>query len=150
MSPLFSKETLTQIRLHKERSIFVFIVFILVIVNLTSLLRTVELLQAKRERIPFIFLGFKFAGLESIFQDIPYVGYYTNKSLDNPEHAAQFAQAQYLLTPTILDLDYKKHEFILFDCTSEDVAFAKMQSMRATPLKRNKFGIILARQNVWN
>ena len=78
-----------------------------------------------------------------------YVGYFTDRDQNLDETAAEFAQAQYAIAPTILDMNYQKHELILLDCTDETVAMAKVKELGAIPLKRNKFGIILAKQRKW-
>ena len=100
----------------------------------------------QRKLIPYTFLGFKFSGLSELFRDhkIDYVSYYTDKDLSVNQHLAQFSQAQYIVAPIILDLNNTKHEFILFDCTSEEKAFTKIKEIGAVALRKNKFGIILA------
>ena len=81
-----------------------------------------------------------------MFKDVKYVGYYTDRNLEESPAAAKFAQAQYILVPAILDLNKTDHEFILFDCSREEIARRKIEEIKALPLKRNKFGIILARK----
>ena len=98
-----------------------------------------------RHKIPYIFVGYKFSGLEDVLKNSTYISYYTDKDMNNRQNALQYAQAQYVLTPTILDRGKTPHEYILFDCTSEEVAWKKMKEMGALPLRRNQFGILLAR-----
>ena len=60
----------------------------------------------------------------------------------------QFAQAQLVLAPAILDtnLSDPRYKFILFDCSSEKIAFQKIQELGLIPLKRNNLGIILTKR----
>jgi hypothetical protein len=96
-----------------------------------------------RKTIPLHSLGFQFMGLENVFKDIRTVGYYTDKNLDNPLAIAQFEQAQYMLAPTVLDLNHTQYRWVIFDCTSPQVAIDAIKSLGFTPSKiRN--GIIVA------
>lgn len=99
-----------------------------------------------RKHVPFGFSGFKFVGLHDEFRNIRYVGYYTDKDMSLNQNAAQFAQAQYVLAPVILDLNNVEREFLILDCTSEAKALEKIKEIKALPLKKNQFGIILARK----
>ena len=76
------------------------------------------------------------------------IGYYTDKDLNQKQPAMQFAQAQLVLAPAILDTDINnpRHQFILFDCTTEKKALQKIQALGLIPLKRNNRGIILAKR----
>ena len=71
-----------------------------------------------RTTIPLHSLGFQFMGLENVFKDVRTVGYYTDKDLNNPLAIAQFEQAQYMLAPTVLDLNHTQYHWVIFDCTS--------------------------------
>jgi len=109
-----------------------------------TLLDEVTKLRKLRAIKPYAFAGEKFAGLQELLAGERYVGYYTDKDLDVNKDAQQFAQAQYTLAPVILDLNNTQHRYILFDCTSPDVALRTMKQVGALPLRRNQFGIILA------
>lgn len=138
--------SLDRMPLMKPKSIFILALLLVVAVNLAQSFDDLLDLYSKRQKNPFFFSGYIFQGLENIFKDIKYVGYYTDKSLDENPAAAKFAQAQYMLAPTILDLNSTDHEFILFDCSREEIARQKIKEINATALKKNKFGIILARR----
>jgi len=106
-------------------------------------LRTIY--QAKQV-MPYSFSGHKFLGLEEIFKDVAYAGYYTDKDMEELRNATQFAQAQLILAPTILDLNNLGHEYTIFDCSSPELAFQKIKEAGLKPLKKNQFGIILAKR----
>ena len=96
-----------------------------------------------RTTIPLHSLGFQFMGLESVFKDVRTVGYYTDKDLNNSLAIAQFEQAQYMLAPTVLDLNHTQYHWVIFDCTSPKKALDAIKGLEFTPLKiRN--GIIVA------
>jgi hypothetical protein len=96
-----------------------------------------------RTTIPLHSLGFQFMGLENVFKGIRTVGYFTDKDLVNPLAIAQFEQAQYMLAPTVLDLNHTQYHWVIFDCTSPQSAMGAIQRLGFTPLKINH-GIILA------
>ena len=109
---------------------------------LTSYGQAISQLQ-DRTTVPLHSLGFQFMGLENIFKDVRTVGYYTDKDLDSPLAIAQFEQAQYMLAPTILDLNHTEYHWIILDCTSSQVAMETIKRLGLTPLKTRN-GIILA------
>ena len=127
------------------RTAFILAVLLVVMSNVLASFKDLRDLHVQRQKIPYFFSGYIFSGLEGIFKKMKYVSYYTDKSMDSAPYAAQFAQAQYVLAPAVLDLNNTGHEFILFDYIDEKKAFKKMKELKAIPLKRNKFGIILAR-----
>jgi hypothetical protein len=96
-----------------------------------------------RTSVPLHSLGFQFMGLENVFRGVPTVGYYTDKDLDNPLAIAQFEQAQYTLAPTVLDLNHTQYHWVIFDCTSPQMAMGMIRHLGLTPMKINH-GIILA------
>jgi hypothetical protein len=96
-----------------------------------------------RTTIPLHSLGFQFLGLENVFKDVRTVGYFTDKNLDQPLAIAQFEQAQYMLAPTVLDLNNTQYHWVILDCTSPQVAMETIKRLGLTPLKAHN-GIILA------
>ena len=93
--------------------------------------------------VPLHSLGFQFMGLENVFKDVRTVGYYTDKDLNNPLAIAQFEQAQYMLVPTVLDLNNTQYHWVIFDCTSLQAAREAITGLGFTALEINH-GIILA------
>jgi hypothetical protein len=113
---------------------------------------------AIRRAIPFTFYGDAFAGLNQVLAGEKYLGYYTDKDIQDPKYSAQFEQAQLTLAPIILertDVSFQKtmeasirgtagHRFILFDCREEKDCWRKIAEIKARPLKRNNLGAVLA------
>ena len=73
-----------------------------------------------------------------------HIGYYTDKNIDETLAIAQFEQAQYLLAPTILDLNNTSTPLIIFDCSDPKIAMTKIQELGLTALSANNYGIVLA------
>jgi hypothetical protein len=96
-----------------------------------------------RTTVPLHSLGFQFMGLENVFKGIRTVGYYTDKDLNNTLAIAQYEQAQYMLAPTVLDLNHTQYRWVIFDCTSPQAALEAIKHWGLTPMKINN-GIILA------
>ena len=101
--------------------------------------------QRIRRVIPFIFLGFKFSGLDQFFKDEKYVGYYSDGDAKDANVIEEYSQAQYVLAPIILDLNNTSHRYTIFNCTSDAVAMKKIQELGLRPFKRNNLGIIISR-----
>lgn len=127
-----------------KKHIFLTVASLLLVFNLYTLAKETVKNTQLRQRHPYTFRGDWFRGIEKITQNTPYIGYYTDKSLDDNRAAMQFAQAQLVLAPSILDLNNTNHEFIIFDCSSPVVALNKIKEIGAKALKGNQYGIILA------
>ena len=92
-------------------------------------------------------IGYQFSGLEEFTSGIDRIGYYSDDNLELNEHAHKlFAHAQYVLAPTVLELDNMDHEFVLLVCSNPKSAGIKLKQLNALPLRANKFGMILARR----
>ncbi len=126
--------------------LFSLILAVFIVFNSFHLSLGIKKLHLERQRAPFQFYGFKFSGLPQFLKGVVSLGYYTDKDMADKNHAAQYAQAQYALAPLILDLNYGEHDFILFDCSDEKTAMKKIKSLGLIPLKRNQFGILLAKR----
>jgi hypothetical protein len=55
------------------------------------------------------------------------------KTLGNTLAIAQFEQAQYMLAPTVLDLNHTQYHWVIFDCTSPQVAMEAIKHLGLTP-----------------
>ncbi|MCB9772435.1 MAG: hypothetical protein H6754_07795 [Candidatus Omnitrophica bacterium] len=127
-----------------KKHIFLTAASVLLVFNLYTLAKETINNHRLRQRYPYTFKGDWFRGIEKITQNAPYIGYYTDKSLDDNHAAMQFAQAQLILAPSILDLNNTNHEFIIFNCSSPVVALNKIKEIGAKALKGNQYGIIIA------
>ena len=101
-----------------------------------------------REQMAHQIIGHQFNGLDEFTKDIAIMGYYTDRNLKDKEDAKIFSHAQYRLAPTVLDFKNLNHEYILFVTSNEVIAWRIMKELNAQPLRRNKFGMILARRKL--
>jgi len=132
----------------KHRPVFILLVFLVLGINTVTLAYELFQVHQKKAETFFQFAGFMFLGLENDLRESQYAGYMTDRDVSEKENAARFAQAQYTLSPVILDLNNADHAYLLFDYQSETDAVAKIEKIGAVPLKKNKFGIILAGRSV--
>ena len=92
-------------------------------------------------------IGYQFTGLEEFTKGIDRIGYYSDENIEVDQRAHKlFAHAQYILAPTVLELDNMDHEFILLVCSDERNALRKLKQLNALPVRGNKFGMVLARR----
>lgn len=94
--------------------------------------------------MPLHSLSAQFEGLQKGFANVPRAGYYSDKNMDIPLAIAQFQQAQFMLAPTVLELNNTSLPLIIFDCTTPQVALAKIKELKLTPISASNTGIILA------
>lgn len=118
---------------------------VIIAINYTHLAQEVIQVSKIRRYQAHQPVGKIFYGLDNVFKGIPYIGYFTDKDLEEAAHNKQFSEAQYTIAPTILDINNTEHEFILFDCLDESLALKKIQEIHATILQK-RGGLILARR----
>jgi hypothetical protein len=118
---------------------FLVLCFLLIALNALMLVRS---LVPDR---PVGFGGIKFAGLHDILKDETHIGYLTDLDLKDDRNLAEYEQAQLMLAPAILDINDTSPKFFIVNCSSDEAAARKLLAAGAQPLKRNQFGIILAR-----
>ena len=99
-----------------------------------------------RTSVPLHSLGYQFIGLADVFKNIHHVGYFTDKDLSvnstDSQAIAQYEQAQYMLAPTVLDINQTQYHWVIFDCTNPLVAIEAIKKLGFTPVKAHN-GIIL-------
>ncbi len=93
---------------------------------------------------PITFSGIKFSGLNEILKNEARVGYITDLDINETPNLVEFQQAQFMLAPTILELNKTTSRFFIVNCSNDAAAIQKLMELRAQPLKRNQFGVILA------
>ena len=101
-----------------------------------------------KKLIPHQSIGFRYEDLVSHTNNIPIVGYITDRELGEEENAKEFAYAQFMLAPTILDFNNPEHEYILFDYSSPQESWERMLKMNAHPVYGGKYGLLLTQRNL--
>jgi len=129
--------------MNKIKKIFFICLILISVFNLFQAYAQAITELLDHSTIPLHSLGFQFMGLENVFKGVHTVGYYTDKDMNNSIAVAQFEQAQYMLVPTVLDLNNTQYHWVIFDCTSPQVGVDAIKRLGFTPLKANH-GIILA------
>lgn len=119
----------------------------IIIVNLFTLLQENDRILALKKIMPHQMVGVSFIGLKNNLKNIPSIGYYTNKDLNDDRNAEEFAHAQLVLAPTVLDLNNLNYPYILVVCSNQEAALEIIKRMNAVPLKTNHLGMILAQRN---
>ncbi|MBI3602457.1 MAG: hypothetical protein HY209_06145 [Candidatus Omnitrophica bacterium] len=103
-----------------------------------------------REDIAESYPGIVFLPLKKYLKEFSIVGYYTNTISSNPwtDVNAMWAyqQAQYALSPVLLDFNNLNHQFIVFNVTSAKVLLEKIQEIQAIPILDLKNGIALVKR----
>lgn len=88
--------------------------------------------------------GLQFADFKDALKGIRQAGFVTNKELSSENNDGQFLMAQYMLAPTVLELNASNNKYNILDCTSETHIVYALKSLGAAPLKINKYGKMLA------
>lgn len=112
--------------------------------NLFQLQAQISKKNAERKKIPYIFLGYQFLGLNALLGNAERIGYITDKNLDDRVVAMEFAQAEFILAPITLDLNNPQHEFLILACTSPEENWKKAKELGLVPLRQSPFGVFLA------
>ena len=129
-----------------SQTAFLTLLVLVILINLQPLCVELDKVYHNRKILPYNLVGYKFLGLEEFIGDETFVGYYTNENMDDKNPQKMFAQAQYVLAPTVLDFGNFNHRYIIFACSSQEEALRKMNEIDAEPLVRNQYNIILAKR----
>lgn len=95
-------------------------------------------------KTPLHSLASQFVPLKKVFSGVPRAGYYSDKNMEHPLALAQFQQAQYVLAPTVLELNNTGLPLVIFDCTSPEAAITKIKDLHLEPVSASSTGLILA------
>ena len=93
---------------------------------------------------PLHSLSYQFRELRPLFNGLAYAGYYTDKDTENSVVIAQYEQAQFVLSPTVIALNKTDYPLVIFDCSSPDKAIQKIKELGLQPIKASPQGLILA------
>jgi hypothetical protein len=117
---------------------------------LSALLGTIQLLIQTIDqfrhpaRAPLHGLAEQFTGLMPAFRGIPRAGYFTDKDPEFPVTIAQFEQAQYVLAPTVLELNNTDLPLVIFDCRSPAACLENIKRLKLMPVSVSNSGLVLA------
>jgi len=117
--------------------------FAALIVNLIKSHQEISTLYKKYGSGASQFLGHKFSGLTPFLENSQRIGYLTDLSLDDRIAAAEFAQAQYVLAPIILEFGNPNLKFVLVNGSSLNRSLQLVKDQQLQALKKNTFNILL-------
>jgi len=132
----------------KSRINIIFFIALLLIsaANYTVLSQEIKRILNIRKVMQHQIVGHRIKGLEEFTKDIEYIGYYTDMSITVKNNLREYAHAQYILAPTILEFNNMDHDYILLVCSTPKAAIKKISELKALPIMSNNQGVILARK----
>ena len=101
-------------------------------------------MQIKRGNFRSSEPGLQYSDFKESLSGVKEAGFVTNKDLSSEKNDGEFLMAQYILAPTVLDLNASRHKYNILDCTSEKHILFALKNLNARPIKINKYGKILA------
>lgn len=102
-------------------------------------------MHAIRRAQTYPFVGLQFSPVKDIIRPFPdRIGYLTDKDLSEILPGMQFAQAQYVLAPAILDLNNTDHRYLLLDYADKKLMRKVTAEHQLVPLRQTRGGVILA------
>ena len=126
--------------------LFCLIFLVLTVTNGFVLKEEIRRIYNYKKILDYNIVGYQFAGIETFLEDVEYMGFFTDKDMNNPKNAKLFAHAQFALAPIVLDFNNLNHKYIIFACSSDGIAELYMNKINAVALGRNQFGIIIAKR----
>ena len=129
---------------NRIRRLFILCFSVMIVTNLIVLYQDVKKIATVKPIMAYQIIGHQFAGLDEFINGAQYLGYMTDQNMTNKQASKDFSHAQYLLAPTILDLNNIDHQYLLFVYKNEKAAWEKIKEIKAMPLRRNQHGLILA------
>ncbi len=117
--------------------------FVSAALNLAKSQEQIQKFHQKYEGGASPFLGMKFSGLNPFLKNSARIGYLTDSSLDETTAAAEFAQAQYVLAPIILEFNNPDLRFVLVNGSSLEQSLELVRQNGLKPIKGNQFQILL-------
>lgn len=126
------------------QKIFTATLLILCCLHVWKFSQEVKSYEKLRPYLAYQFIGNKFLDFKSFLENVSIVGYSTDRNLSATDTDKRFTQAQFILSPTVLDAHNTDYRYIILDCSTLAVTIEKMKILNVTPLKITPSGIILA------
>jgi len=104
-----------------------------------------ELTNSRNNRIE---PGIQYADLKKDLEGVRIAGFLSDGNETPEGNDGQFMLAQYMLAPTILDLNISTHRYSILDCSTPGKAMGILKIINAKPIRVNLFGKILAEKNL--
>ncbi|MCA9400637.1 MAG: hypothetical protein KC713_03350 [Candidatus Omnitrophica bacterium] len=88
--------------------------------------------------------GFQFANFQEELKGVKRVGFLTNKNITREDNDGHYLQAQFILAPTILELNNNNHEFLILDYTHQYFVFYMIKTLNLKPIDDTGYMKVLA------
>ena len=98
------------------------------------------------EDFSFVEHGWQFADFRDKLKGISTIGFLTNKDMSPEKNDGEFLQAQYILAPTVLELNNKTHSLQLMDYTDQIFVFYMLKELNAVVIHDNGFNKVLCKK----
>jgi hypothetical protein len=115
-----------------------------IIYGLITMTLSLSEFYAKRRAHPYFFGGDLFTGIQGDQGSEKYIGYLTDRNINDDAVSMRFTQAQYTLAPVVLDFNNPDHRLLILDFQDVSKAVETARRLSLRPLKRSPQGIILA------
>jgi|GEM_PF-561698 len=97
---------------------------------------------------PAVDPGIEFADLKERLQGVRQAGFLTEAESSAEGNDGRFLLAQYMLAPTMLDLNNPTHRYNVLHCATPQAAIGIMKIIGAKPVYVNIFGKIIAERSL--
>ena len=118
-------------------------VALLAAVNIVQTARNLAAIYPRKRPVAFNFAGQKFDGLQKVLKDEKYIGYYTDRDINELGPMMELLQAQHAVIPLILDPNNIDHRYIIVNCANIPAAIEKFRRLGARPVSPNNAGLFL-------
>ena len=104
--------------------------------------------QIARQKTNRVDPGIQYAAFKKDLEGVRIAGFLSDGNETPEGNDGQFMLAQYMLAPTILDLNISTHRYSILDCSTPGKAMGILKIINAKPIRVNLFGKILAEKNL--
>ena len=96
--------------------------------------------------LAFVEHGWQFADFRDKLKGVRTIGFLTNKDMSSEKNDGEFLQAQYILAPTVLEINNTAHPLQLMDYTDQVFVFYMLKQLNAVVIHDNAFNKVLCKK----
>jgi len=119
------------------------LIALLTAINIVQTAANLASIYPRKRPAAFHFAGDKFNGLQKLLKNEKYIGYYTDRNIEDTGPMMELLQAQHAVIPLILDPNNIEHRYIIVNCADIPAAIAKFKGLGARLLTQNNTGLFL-------
>src|SRR6185436_11011443 len=117
---------------------------IVALVGLNLVYAVINVISKTVNRKPIYAPGAQFEDIKKIVKNEKTIGYLTNRDITPEKNDQEFLQAQYILAPTILDLNNDNYRLLILDFTNPTFMLYKLKEIQAKPVYSNIYNKVVA------